>query len=69
MSENPPDFAMQRAVEILANIYERLHKQQDAPPPPSDKPILMFSERVALDVGATTKPDVEELRPAVCFSK
>jgi hypothetical protein len=59
MSENPPDFAMQRAVEILANIYERAQKQQDAPPPPSDKPIFIFSERVALDVNTTTKADVE----------
>ena len=59
MSEQPPDFAMQRAVEILANIYERVHKQQDAPPPPSDKPILVFSERIALDVNTTTKAEVE----------
>ena len=59
MSENPPDFAMQRAVEILANIYERAHKQQDTPPPPADKPILIFSERIALDVTTTTKADVD----------
>jgi hypothetical protein len=59
MSEDAPDFAMQRAVEILASIYERVHKQQDTPPPPSDKPIMIFSERVALDVNATTKADVE----------
>lgn len=59
MSEQPPDFAMQRAVEILANIYERAHKQQDAPPPPSDKPIVIFCERLALDVNTTTKSGVE----------
>ena len=59
MSEEPPDFAMMRAVEILANIYERMHKPNDAPPPPADKPILVFSERVALDVTTTTKADVE----------
>jgi hypothetical protein len=59
MSERPPDFAMQRAVEILASIYERAHQQLDAPPPPSDKPILVFSERLALDVNTTTKVDVE----------
>jgi hypothetical protein len=56
----PPDFAMQRAVEILANIYERNHKQQSAPPPPADKPIFLFSETIAFDVTATTKAQVEK---------
>lgn len=59
MSGEPPDFAMQRAVEILASIYERAHKQHEIPPPPSDKPIFIFSERVALDVTTTTKADVD----------
>ncbi|HTU71281.1 MAG TPA: hypothetical protein VMF11_13300 [Candidatus Baltobacteraceae bacterium] len=59
MSEKPPDFAMQRAVEILANIYERQHQKEHAPPPPADKPILMFSESLALDVNTTTKVMVE----------
>ncbi len=60
MSGDPPDFAMQRAVEILANIYERQHKIDNAPPPPSDKPILMFSEKLALDVNTTMRADVEK---------
>jgi hypothetical protein len=59
MSEDPPDFAMQRAVEILANIYERQYKIDNAPPPPSDKPILLFSEGLALDVNTTMRGDVE----------
>ncbi|HTV93609.1 MAG TPA: hypothetical protein VMG98_12915 [Verrucomicrobiae bacterium] len=59
MSEEPPDFAMLRAVEILAGIYERNAKLQDAPPPPSDKPLFLFSERLSLDVNATTRADVE----------
>jgi len=59
MSDKPPDFAMQRAVEILANIYERNQKLENAPPPPSDKPILLFSESIALDVNTTMKADVE----------
>jgi len=59
MSGEPPDFAMLRAVEILASIYERNQKQQDVPPPPSDKPLLLFSESLALDVNATTRADVE----------
>jgi hypothetical protein len=59
MSGEPPDFAMMRAVEILASIYERQSKLGDAPPPPSDKPIYLFSERLALDVTVTMKKDVE----------
>ena len=59
MSDETPDFAMLRAVEILASIYERQHKIENAPPPPSDKPIYLFSEALALDVTATTKADVE----------
>lgn len=60
MSE-PPDFAMQRAVEILASIYERQSKRENAPPPPADKPIFLFSESLALDVTATEKGDVERV--------
>jgi len=55
-----PDFAMLRAVEILANIYERARKAEDVPPPPSDVPIVLFSEAVALRVGATTRAEVEK---------
>ncbi|HEY5340529.1 MAG TPA: hypothetical protein VIK27_05845 [Candidatus Aquilonibacter sp.] len=58
MSE-PPDFAMMRAVEILAGIYERQQKIDNTPPPPADKPLLLFSENLALDVTTTTKRDVE----------
>jgi len=60
MSEGPtPDFAMQRAVEILASIYERQHKTDDVPPPPVDKPIVLFSETIAFDVTRTHRHDVE----------
>jgi hypothetical protein len=59
LNEQAPDFAMLRAVEILANIYERQNKQADVPPPPSDKPIFLFSEKLALDVTTTTRADVE----------
>jgi hypothetical protein len=57
---NAPDFAMLRAVEILANIYERARKQADVPPPPSDKPIVLFSEGLQFAVGVTTRADVEK---------
>jgi hypothetical protein len=59
MSGDAPDFAMLRAVEILASIYERQFKLENTPPPPSDKPILLFSEALALDVSNTSKADVE----------
>jgi hypothetical protein len=54
-----PDFAMQRAVEILANIYERTQKSHDVPPPPADKPIVLFSETISFDVTKTGRAEVE----------
>lgn len=57
--EVTPDFAMARAVEILANIYERNRKAADVPPPPSDVPITLFNEAIALRVGVTTRKEVE----------
>lgn len=60
MSEStPPDFAMQRAVEILANIYERNQQSNDVPPPPVDKPIVLFNETISFDVTKTTREEVE----------
>ena len=60
MSEStPPDFAMARAVEILANIYERAQKV-DVPPPPVDRPVVLFSEAVSFAVGETTRAVVEK---------
>ena len=54
-----PDFAMKRAVEILANIYERGREKENAPPPPLDKKLLLFSETIALELGASTRETVE----------
>lgn len=54
-----PDFAMKRAVEILASIYERNARSDDVPPPPVDKPIVLFSEAISLQTGKTTRADVE----------
>lgn len=61
MSDDPnaPGFAMQRAVEILASIYEREHAKQSAPPPPLERPLVLFSETIALAVGTTTREEVE----------
>jgi hypothetical protein len=61
MSDDAPDFAMLRAVEILANIYESHAKRERVPPPPSDKPIYLFSETLALEVHVTTKEHVQSV--------
>ena len=62
-----PDFAMLRAVDILAGIYERNRKVEDTPPPPADKPIVLFNESIALDVNSTTRTEVEK-RLGIGFS-
>jgi hypothetical protein len=59
VTDDAPDFAMLRAVEILANIYERRFKPVQTPSPPCDKPILLFSETIAFAVGETRRADVE----------
>lgn len=57
--ERPPDFAMLRAVEILAKIYERGQTQDAAPVPASEVPIVAFTETLSLSVGVTKRDDVE----------
>lgn len=55
----PPDFAMTRAVEILAQIYERQRKAAEVPPVPFDRVVVVFNETIAFDVTKTTRRDVE----------
>jgi hypothetical protein len=50
---------MARAVEILAEIYERQRRIADVPPQPLDMPVSLFNETIALDVNKTTRRDVE----------
>ncbi|MDQ2865688.1 MAG: hypothetical protein M3R51_05630 [Candidatus Eremiobacteraeota bacterium] len=60
MSDDPiPDFAMQRAVEILAGLYERTKGAPRGLPEAFDKPIALFNESLALDVTKTTRRDVQ----------
>lgn len=60
MSEKPPpDFAMLRAVEILARMHERERQKPNTPPAPIDRPVLLHSERLALQVAKTKRADVE----------
>ena len=54
----PPDFAMVRAVEILAQIAERRMKAQNTPPPPIDVPVVLFNENIMFAIGVTKRSDV-----------
>jgi len=54
-----PDFAMQRAVEILAQVYEAGHARRNVPPAPIDRPVVLANEHLAFALGATTRADVE----------
>lgn len=57
--EPSPDFAMTRAVEILANIYERQRKKAAVPPVPFDRVVVLFNENVTFDVTKTTRSEIE----------
>lgn len=50
---------MKRAVDILARIYERGRERADTIPPPLDRPMMLFSETIALELGVTTQDQVE----------
>ena len=54
----PPDFAMVRAVEILAQIAEKRLKQPNVPPPPIDVPVILFNENIRFQTGVTNRKDV-----------
>lgn len=56
--EPPPDFAMLRAVEVLASIAEKRMSQPNVPPLPIDVPVILFNENVAFALGTTTLADV-----------
>lgn len=60
MSEKPPpDFAMLRAVEILAQMHERGRKTPNTPPAPIEGQVILHSERLTLCVLRTKRTDVE----------
>jgi hypothetical protein len=58
--ERPPDFAMLRAVEILAKIAETNTAKRNVPPTPIDRPVVLANENLAFAVGATTRAQVEK---------
>ena len=61
MDKPPPDFAMVRAVEILAQLYERQRKAADVPPIPFDRVVVLFNETIVFDVTKTTRREVERV--------
>jgi hypothetical protein len=54
-----PDFAMIRAVEILASIATRQQNTPLVPPPPIDRPVILFNETQTFELGATARKAVE----------
>lgn len=50
---------MLRAVEILAQMHGRAWRNRNAPPAPIDRPVVLQSERLALQVGTTQRATVE----------
>jgi hypothetical protein len=54
-----PDFAMHRAVEILASIYERNRARRNVPPAPLDRPVVLATDRLVFALGTTTRTEVE----------
>jgi hypothetical protein len=65
--ERAPDFAMQRAVEILASIYERNQSRPATPPVPLDRPVVLTTDQLIFTLGTTTRADVERVY-GVAFS-
>jgi hypothetical protein len=60
--ERAPDFAMRRAVDILASIYEKNQARRGAapvPPAPLDRPVVLANEQLVFGLGTTARADVE----------
>ncbi|HEY4441161.1 MAG TPA: hypothetical protein VGN14_11950 [Candidatus Elarobacter sp.] len=58
--EPVPDFAMQRAVEILAKVYEQNRARRNVPPAPLDRPVVLANEHHTFALGGSTREDVEK---------
>lgn len=54
-----PDFAMQRAVEILAKAYEASRTRRNVPPAPLDRPVVLANERFVFELETTVRAAVE----------
>lgn len=58
-SKTPPDFAMLRAVEVLARMHERARNKANQPPAPLDRPVVLQCDRLTLEFGKTNRANVE----------
>ncbi|MGH7662183.1 MAG: hypothetical protein ACRENA_14855 [Vulcanimicrobiaceae bacterium] len=56
----PPDFAMIRAVEIMAKFVEQQIGKPPVPPAPIDRPVILFNENIPFELDKTTRSDVEK---------
>jgi hypothetical protein len=54
----PPDFAVLRAVEILAQLAEKQLSSASVLPPPLDVPIILFNENIMFVIGKTQRSSV-----------
>jgi hypothetical protein len=64
----PPDFAMLRAVEILAQIAEKQMTSAHTLPPPLDVPLVLFNEHIMFVIGKTQRASVvNALGPGYAF--
>lgn len=50
---------MLRAVEILAQMHDRARRQSNVPPAPLDRPVILHSPNLTIDLRATTKAQIE----------
>jgi hypothetical protein len=55
----PPDFAMLRAVEVLAQMHERARRRANSPPAKLDRPVVLHSTRIVFELAKTTRVQVE----------
>lgn len=55
-----PDFAMKRAVEVLAKLVENVRFRPVAQPRPLDRPVVLFNEDQQFTVGKTTRAEVQK---------
>ncbi len=55
----PPDFAMTRAADILANIVRETQTRSPQAAPRLPHPVLLRGDRITLAVGSTTRAAVE----------
>jgi hypothetical protein len=59
MNDGDAPDAMERAVEILARVYEAGRARSNVSPAPLDAPVVLANERLVLALATTTRREVE----------